>query len=83
MISPQLGHFCQRPSGSSRFFSLPEKRGLSNMPMGSVSAMRAPSATRDGDDSHGGRARLLQDARAFLHRRAGGKNVVHENKVTA
>ena len=41
------------------------------------------SAARNGDDAHGGRAGLFEDARAFFHRRAGGEDVVHEDEMTA
>ena len=41
------------------------------------------SPARDGDDAHGRSAGFFQDAGAFIHRRSGGENVVHENQVAA
>ena len=41
------------------------------------------SAARDRYDANGRSAGFFQDACAFIHRRSGGENVVHENEMAA
>src|SRR5580698_7222698 len=83
IISPQLGHFCQSPSGNSRRLS-ELNGGLLKIPISVRNeSQKKTSAARHGHDTDGGCACVAQGASAFVHGRTGGKYIVHEDEMAA